>query len=664
MGLSQHVVSGLRRLEHLVLGGKKSPTERGIFHRLSLVAFFAWVGLGADGLSSSCYGPEEAYRALEGHTHLALFMAVAIVLTVFIIAASYMQIIELFPSGGGGYVVATRLLSPTAGVISGCALVVDYVLTIAISIASGVAALLSFTSHADSEYKVPLALAAIAVLVIMNLRGVKESIRILTPIFLLFVVTHAVLILGTLATHAGGLTDVTDHAVTGTRESVQSLGLWATFLIFLRAYSLGAGTYTGIEAISNGLPALREPRARTGRRTMQYMAVSLALTASGILIGYRLFDLEHEPGRTMNATLLHRFADPWNTGSLEIGAMFVALALLSEGALLFVGAQAGFVDGPRTLAFMAVDRWVPNRFANLSNRLVTSNGILLMGLAAAAAVVYTRADVAHLVVMYSINVFVTFTLSQLGMVRHWWEVRASHRGWMPRLLLNGTGMLLCVGILIVTVALKFFQGGWVTVAITGSLVGVAFLVRRHYRRFQFATTMLNLLVEDTVAKPIDAEAARTGRTAVLFVNRYDGLGLHTLARVKSLLGNELRRVVFLSVVQVDSDEFRDQAHLDGLRASRQEELGRYENVAREAGIAAESRFVVGTDVVEELEQLATVTASDHPNALFVAGQVVFEKETMATRFLHNEIAFALQRRLIFLGLDMIIVPVQLPREIW
>ncbi len=664
MGLSQHIVSGLRRLEHLVLGGKKSPTERGIFHRLSLIAFFAWVGLGADGLSSSCYGPEEAYRALEGHTHLALFMAVAIVLTVFIIAASYMQIIELFPSGGGGYVVATRLLSPTAGAISGCALVVDYVLTIAISIASGVAALLSFTSHADSEYKVPLALAAIAVLVIMNLRGVKESIRILTPIFLLFVVTHAVLILGTLATHAGGLTDVTDHAVTGTRESVQSLGLWATFLIFLRAYSLGAGTYTGIEAISNGLPALREPRARTGRRTMQYMAVSLALTASGILIGYRLFDLQHEPGRTMNASLLHRFADPWNTGSLEIGVAFVALALLSEGALLFVGAQAGFVDGPRTLAFMAVDRWVPNRFANLSSRLVTSNGILLMGLAAAAAVVYTRADVGHLVVMYSINVFVTFTLSQLGMVRHWWEVRASQRRWMPRLLLNGTGMLLCAGILIVTVALKFFQGGWVTVAITGSLVGLAFLVRQHYRRFQFATTMLNLLVEDTVAKPIDAAAASAGRTAVLFVNRYDGLGLHTLARVKSLLGNELRHVVFLSVVQVDSDEFRDQAHLDGLRASRLEELGRYENVAREAGIGAESRFVVGTDVVEELEQLASVTAEAHPNALFVAGQVVFEKETMATRFLHNEIAFALQRRLIFRGLDMIIVPVQLPREIW
>jgi hypothetical protein len=176
--------------------------------------------------------------------------------------------------------------------------------------------------------------------------------------------------------------------------------------------------------------------------------------------------------------------------------------------------------------------------------------------------------------------------------------------------------------------------------------------------------MLNLLVEDTVAKPIDTTTADAGRTAVLFVNHYDGLGLNTLARVKSLLGNELRRVVFLSVVQVDSDEFRDQAHLDGLRASRQEELGRYESMAGEAGIAAESRFVIGTDVVDELEQLAAATADTYPHALFVAGQVVFEKETLATRFLHNEIAFALQRRLIFRGIDMIIVPVQLPREIW
>ena len=654
---TQAIVSVLGRVEHFVLGRKKSPTERGIFHRLSLIAFFAWVGLGADGLSSSCYGPEEAYRALEGHTYLAFFMAVAIIATVLIISASYMQIIELFPGGGGGYVVATRLLSPTAGVVSGCAVVVDYVLTIAISIASGVEALLSFASDADNPFKVPFALLAILALVVLNLRGVKESIRILTPIFLLFVITHGVLILGTLSIHAAEVPAVTRHAFVGTAESIRSIGLWATLVLFLRAYSLGAGTYTGIEAVSNGLPALREPRVRTGKQTMRYMAISLALTASGILIGYRLFDLQHEAGRTLNATLLDRFTENWS--SVRLGESFVALALLAEGALLFVAAQAGFVGGPRTLAFMAVDRWVPNRFANLSSRLVTANGVMIMGAAAAAAVIYTQADVRHLVVMYSINVFVTFTLSQLGMVRHWWEMRRSESRWLPKLLLNGTGLLLCVGVLTVTVAVKFFQGGWVTIVITGSFVLMAFLVRRHYRRFQFATTMLNLLVDETMEKGPEG-----GRTAVLFVNRYDGLGLYTLSRVRALLGTELRRLVFLSVVQVDSEEFRDQAHLERLREQRQEELARYESIAREAGIEAESRLVIGTDVVEELEHLAQATAAEHPRALYVAGQVVFEKETLANRLLHNETAFALQRRLIFHGIDMIILPVQLPKEVW
>jgi amino acid transporter len=647
----------LQRLEHLVLGRKKSPLERGIFRRLSLIAFFAWVGLGADGLSSSCYGPEEAYRALAGHTHLAFFMAIATILTVAIIAASYSQIIQLFPSGGGGYVVATRLISPTAGVISGCALVVDYVLTIAVSVASGVEAILSFFSYADSPHKVPIAITFIGLLVLLNLRGLKESITFLLPIFLLFVVTHAILVIGLFTSHAGGLPAVVTSSVSETRDSVAHIGLWATLLLFLRAYTMGAGTYTGIEAVSNGVPVLREPRVETGKRTMRYMAISLALTASGILLGYRLLDIQHEPGRTMNATLLHAFADRW-----EWGAAFVALALLSEGALLFVAAQAGFVDGPRTLAFMAVDRWVPNRFANLSSRLVTANGILLMGGAAALALLYTKADVRHLVVMYSINVFVTFTLSQLGMVRHWWQERGVTRGWRRRLLLNGTGMLVSAGILIVTVCLKFFQGGWVTVLITGSVVMVAVLIRRHYRRFQFATTMLNLLVPDRTMGDSAPTVERT--IAAVFVNRYDGLGLHTLGRLRAIVGRDLRKMVFLSIVQVDSDQFRDEKHLEELHRGRREDLTRYEALARSWGYEAESHTAFGTDVVEECEKLAVTVVETHPDALFIAGQVVFRPESFSHRILHNEVAFALQRRLIFRGFDMIILPVELPREVW
>jgi hypothetical protein len=222
-------------------------------------------------------------------------------------------------------------------------------------------------------------------------------------------------------------------------------------------------------------------------------------------------------------------------------------------------------------------------------------------------------------------------------------------------------MLICFAILVVTVALKFFQGGWLTVLVTGSAVGVAFLVRRHYRRFQFALTMLNLLVENS--QPVAADPGHR-RTAGIFVNRYDGLGLHTLGRVRALMGTDLRRVVFLSVVQVDSDQFRDEQHLGSLLAARQGELQRYEAVAREAGLDTESRHAIGTDVVEELEELAVAVAAADPHMVFVAGQVVFQQETMTMRLLHNEVAFALQRRLLYRGLDIIIVPVQLPREVW
>lgn len=659
---SQTIADVLRRVEHLLLGRAKDPLERGIFHRVSLVAFFAWVGLGADGLSSSCYGPEEAYLALRGHHHLAIFLALATAITVALISASYTQIIELFPGGGGGYVVANRLLHPTAGVVSGCALVVDYVLTIAVSIASGVDALLSFASRADTAHKTTIGLVAVGLLVMLNLRGVKESVKALLPIFLLFVATHAILIVTAIGSHPEGLPVVLHDAVQGTRSSLATLGFWGTTFLFLRAYSLGAGTYTGIEAVSNGMPVLREPRVRTGRRTMFYMALSLSITAAGILLGYRLFDIHAVEGQTLNATLAHGVSDGWNR-VLPFGSTFVALTLISEGALLFVAAQTGFLGGPRMLAAMAVDRWVPNRFANLSSRLVTSNGVLVMGLGAAAALLYTRGSVKHLVIMYSINVFLTFTVSQLGMVRHWWMERHRARGWSWRLALNGSGMIICLGILIATVALKFSQGGWVTVAVTAATVALAFLVRQHYRRFQFALTMLDLLVDRAIGGDAQAKA-RDKRVAALFVNRYDGLGLHTFGRVRALMGRELRKVVFLSVIQVDSDQFRSEEHLEALRAARVRDLQRYETLARDLGLEAASASATGSDVVEELEKLAVRVAASEPDVVFAAGQVVFQRETLTMRFLHNEIAFSLQRRLLYRGLDVIILPVQLPKEVW
>ncbi|MGH7452958.1 MAG: amino acid transporter, partial [bacterium] len=188
---SQAKLNWLQRLRALIIGRARSPHDQAIFHKLSLIAFFAWVGLGADGLSSSCYGPEEAFLTLRGHAHLAIFIALGSALTIFVISASYSQIIELFPSGGGGYLVASKLLSPTLGMVSGCALVIDYVLTITISVASGADALFSFLPPAWQSFKLEFAIFGVVGLLILNLRGIKESVLPLVPIFLTFVLTHA-----------------------------------------------------------------------------------------------------------------------------------------------------------------------------------------------------------------------------------------------------------------------------------------------------------------------------------------------------------------------------------------------------------------------------------------------------------------------------------------
>src|ERR1700726_1579704 len=182
-----------RTLSNVIIGPPRDVRDPHIFENLSLVAFLAWVGLGSDGLSSSCYGPEEAFLALGTHQYLAVFLALLMALTVFIISASYSQTIDQFPTGGGGYLVATKLLGKYPGLVSGCALIVDYVLTIAISIASGADAIFSFLPVQWLPYKFAVAIAVVVVMVAMNLRGVKESVLALVPIFLAFVALHAFL---------------------------------------------------------------------------------------------------------------------------------------------------------------------------------------------------------------------------------------------------------------------------------------------------------------------------------------------------------------------------------------------------------------------------------------------------------------------------------------
>src|SRR5437868_3196602 len=453
-----------QRLKRFLLGGPKDLQDPHLFRHISLIAFHAWVGLGADGLSSSAYGPEEAFKNLGEHTYLAVFLAAATAFTVLIIAAAYSRVIEHFPFGGGGYVVATRLLGPRAGVVSGCALIVDYVLTISISIAAGGDAVFSVLPDGARwanliivgvPLKLHVELLGVLVLVLLNLRGVKESVTALMPIFLIFLVTHAVIIGTGIGLHLGRAHEVVQEVSAGLSRGMSTLGLGGLLLIFVRAYSLGGGTYTGIEAVSNGLQIMREPRVQTGKRTMAYMAISLAVTASGIILCYLLLDIHYvDDNHTMNSLLAAKLAGGIRVAGLPIGAWFVFVTLLSEALLLFVAAQAGFIDGPRVMANMAHDSWLPHRFSALSDRLTMQNGVLLMGGAGFFMLLYTGGKVDALVVMYSINVFLTFSLTQAAMLRYWLhrDTRAKHPDWARHLWIHIVGGAVWVRILASTVA--------------------------------------------------------------------------------------------------------------------------------------------------------------------------------------------------------------------
>lgn len=655
-------------LKNRFFGLPRDLSDKSVFQRISLVAFFAWVGLGSDPLSSSCYGPEEMMRNLGGHSSLAIFAAALSVLTILTISASYRQIIRLFPHGGGGYIVATKLISPSAGMLSGSALLIDYVLTITISISSGADAIFSFLPVEWAEFKLPFAVLILSLLILLNLRGVRESVLVLTPIFLLFVVSHLVLIGFGIFPHLSDTGRVVSETSTELQRTASQLGSLGALILILKAYSMGAGTYTGIEAVSNGIPNLREPKAHTAQKTMMLLSFSLALAVFGLMISYYLVGVDFLEGKTLNAALSEAVTSSWNPIT---GKGFVFLILVSEAALLFVAAQTGFLDGPRVMANMAADQWLPRRFMHLSDRLVSRNGILIMGGAAFVLLLVSRGRVSWLVILYSINVFITFCLSQFGMVRHWIQVRKEERHWLRKLLVNGIGLTMTTFILLTVIILKFKEGGWITLLITGFVCTFAVLIKIHYNYIRGellrARKAFNSIMPDLVrqlkrkALPASArlDPRESGKAVVFLVNGYNGLGLYTLFKVIESLEPIGSEIVFLQVGIVDSKSLQGYSYVERLKETIETDLRKYQYIARQVGWEAEYRYALGTDVVEEVEKMVPEIMAKYPDAIFIGGQLVFNGNSGWSKLLHNYTIFAIQRKLYQHGLTTIIVPIRL-----
>ncbi len=651
----------IEKIKTLLIGKALNPFGKGIFHSLTLTALLAWIGFGVDGISSSSYGPSEAYLELLEHPSLSVLVAILMVVTIFLISRSYIEIIELFPSGGGGYVVASKLLSPGVGMVSGTALVIDYVLTINVSVVAGVAAIFSFLPASWQGHSLQVSAFGIIFLIILNLRGVKESVLPLIPVFILFLGTHLWVLGYSFFTHLGDLPKLVTETHQDFTQSLHTLGILGVGYLILHAYSMGSGTYTGIEAVSNGLPLIREPRVENAKKTTWYMAGSLAILAGGLLLSYLLVDIKPEVGKTLNAILFEKAA-----GDSATGKTFALIGIISEAVLLFAAAQTGFLGGPRVLSNMANDGWVPRRFARLSDRLVTTDGILFMGGVSLALLFISGGQLSFLIVLYSINVFLTFSLSLLGITRHWILERKNVLKWKSKLFFSLAGFLVSFFILLSVIFVKFKEGGYFTILITASFVLIAWLIRREYDRLRQLLRGLDDVGMHVITeiqrlsqkkkKAVATKKLTTGRTAIILVSGFHGIGLHTLFATIRHFPGYFNRFVFCSVGLVDAGHFKGVTEIERHKEVLSEELDHYVQYMKLQGFESEKKFILDTDLIDGVEKIIKETIKAYPESMVFAGRLLFEKENLFTRLLHTTDAYAIQKRLYVMGVPVCILP--------
>jgi hypothetical protein len=466
---------------------------------------------------------------------------------------------------------------------------------------------------------------------------------------------------------SSNFTVVASQTANDINSTVSSVGFFATFFIILRAYSMGAGTYTGIEAVSNGMPILREPKVATARKTMLLMAVSLSFMVLGLMICYMLFKVQFNTHKTLNAVLLDNMTAGW---SPFWSKGFILITLISEAALLFVAAQTGFIDGPRIMANMAIDHWFPKRFATLSDRLVTMNGVLLMGGASIILMFLSRGSVALLVVLYSINVFITFTISQVGMVKHWWLTRKDQLSWKRKLTINGIGLILTSFILVSVIIIKFRQGGWVTLLITGTLILLAFNIKRHYFSVALKLQKLRLNAYDEIKKSVGQRPCekrklkrilfkQDGKSAIILVSGFGGTGLYTFLRILENFKDVYCNFIFIRIGIINSKIYRGTEELKHFTSQVKEDGEKYVTIANQFGLYGKSIWTIGTDPVDEVYRIVKKIRPRLSGATFFGGQLVFSKTFYLSKLLHNHTIFSIQKRFFKFGIPIVIFPIKI-----
>ena len=442
----------------------------------------------SDALSSVAYGPQEMMMILAitglANLHYILPISVGIVVLLAILTFSYRQTIHAYPGGGGAYIVARDNLGELPAVTAGAALLTDYVLTVAVSISSGVAQLVS-AFPLIYPYRVEIAVGLILFIMVINLRGVKESgATFAIPTYFFIFMMSITILIGLFRWFTGTLGTVVNPPV----MEMTILQPLSAFLL-LRAFANGTTSLTGVEAISNGVTAFKIPRGKNAGLTLVWMSVilgSMLLTISFLAVQITAIPAESE-------TIISQIVRTIYEGR---GLLYL-LTISATTVILIMAANTAFADFPRLGALEAIDGFLPRQLTNRGSRLVFSRGIVTLAVIASGLVIAFKASVTGLIPLYAIGVFLSFTLSQAGMARRWWKsghlrpgieiketgsILTYEKGWQHKMVINGIGSIFSFAVMVIFAVTKFRDGAWIVIILTPALVGIFFTIHHHYQK--------------------------------------------------------------------------------------------------------------------------------------------------------------------------------------
>ncbi len=498
----------LPRVKRFLLGSPLRTTE---LHEQKLSKKAALTVFASDNLSSNAYATEEILLVLmtvPALMHYVFPISIFIVILLTIVVLSYAQLIHGYPSGGGAYAVAKENLGVGAGLVAAAALLIDYILTVAVSVAAGVAAIIS-AFPVLLPYRPLLGALAIAILTVINLRGARESARVFAPPVYTFLFTiYALIVVGLFRAPAGG---GAEQAASGGEVGLSQFAF--VFLLF-RGFAHGCVALTGVEAISNGVQAFEKPVVRNAQITLYIMAAILGSLFLGL--SYLATEFRVVPKLDGSETVVSQIAR--EVFGLEVpgwGILYY-LTQFSTMAILILAANTSFAGFPRLSSILAQDRFVPRQLANLGDRLVFSNGIIVLGLAALALIWFFGGNVHALIPLYAIGVFLSFTLAQSGLVLHW--LKSRDRGRWRRLGLNALGALATGIVLVIIAVVKFRAGAWLVVVAVPAIMLLFWKTRRHYFELQTELTLSDFekprVARHTVIVPVPPTLTRVVLTAI------------------------------------------------------------------------------------------------------------------------------------------------------